>query len=239
MIRNGMLFIFAVLTLQAGAQLSLTTTYTFLKAPVLDDMVRAYNFARPWQENDQPFLSSGYGGSIGYYFQLKRRQSLYLHPIVSYNRFASNAENENTSLSIALHQFSAQADIHFNPRALFHDVAAGPIGTRFFITVSPGFTLWKPALERNEEEVMYDEEERYSPPSYSWFAEVGTGYRSLLLGNSWAVTPFARARYIHSIEIPDFHEYAFGANATQRSTESLNNWQFQVGVEWTFLFRKK
>lgn len=237
--KKGILLLFTLFTLNSLAQLSFTTSYNYLKAPALDDMVRAYNFARPWQENQLPFLTSGYGGSIGYYFQLKRRQSLYLHPFVSYNRFASYAEHESTSLSIVLHQFSAQADIHFNPRALFNDVAAGPIGTRFFITVSPGFTQWNPALERNEEEVMYTEEERYSPPSYSWFVEVGAGYRSLLLGNSWAVTPFIRARYIHSIAIPDFHEYAFGANSAAIATNSRSNWQFQIGTEWTFLFRKK
>lgn len=224
---------------QVSAQLSYSVQYNYLQAKEWDDMVRAYNFNRPWQENAQPFITNGYGGSIGYYFLLKRRQSLYLHPRISFDRFSCKAENDEQLLGIQIDHFQLQADLQFNPKALFHDVSAGPIGTRWFLTFSPGADYFFPRINRNGEKVYVSEDEVYQPKSLTWFVEMGTGFRALYLANRWVITPFFRARYYRKLSIEDFQEEAFGADTGEFDSVSLNNWQFQAGIEWTTIFKKK
>ena len=234
------LALFAICLLgHVSAQLSYSLQYNYLQAKEWDDMVRAYNFNRPWQENAQPFITNGYGGSIGYYFLLKRRQSLYLHPRISFDRFSCKAENDEQLLGIQIDHFQLQTDLHFNPKALFHDVSAGPIGTRWFITVSPGVDYFFPRINRNGEKVYVSEDEVYQPKSLTWFAELGTGFRALYLANRWVITPFFRARYYRKLAIEDFQEEAFGADTGEFDSVSMNNWQFQAGIEWTTIFKKK
>ena len=221
------------------AQLSYSLQYNYLQAKEWDDMVRAYNFNRPWQENPQPFITHGHGGSIGYYFLLKKRQSIYLHPRLSFDRFSCKAENGQQLLGINIDHFQLQADLQFSPKALFHDVSAGPIGTRWFMTFSPGVDYFFPRINRNGEQVYLTEDEIYQPKTLTWFAEIGSGFRALYIANRWVVTPFFRARYYRKLSIEDFQEEAFGADTGEFENESLNNWQFQAGIEWTTIFRKK
>jgi len=223
------------------AQLSLSADYAYLKADEWDEVIRVYNFSRPWQENDLPFLTSGYSARIGWYFPVKKRQSLFIHPEAGWTRWRAYADNAGSQILLRIDAFSIQANINFNPRALFHDVSAGPLGTRWLMQISPGVQLWSGYLEHGGKVWLTDEEtsEEYRPKSVSFFATAGVGYRAWMIAGQWVVTPRIGVRYSPRSDLEDLPEAVIGTNPFGLSSESRHVFVVTGGLEFTWIFPAK
>ncbi len=235
-----LLFLLSVYGLKA--QLSVTAQYSYLDGKQWDDVIRLYNFTRPWLENPQPFITHGWETSLGWYVPLKRRRSFFLHPEAGWSRWKSTAVNGDDELSIRMDMWHFQANFNFNPKAIRHDVSAGPLGTRFFIQLSPGISLWTAVVEKNGEPMVLDKkgDEAYQPKSWSPFLAGAVGYRAWMVGSQLALTPILRCRYYPlGAEMENLPVAIQGANVADLPSLSRPVWTFTGGLEITWIIPRK
>ena len=228
------------LPLCSHSQLSISGDATYLIATEWDDIFRVYDFARPWQEERQPFLTAGWNVRLGWYIPVRRRQSLWLHPEAGWARWRSFSDNPGNTLFVCVDQFSAQVNVNFNPRALLRDVFAGPLGTRWLLQISPGVSLWQGYAERNEEPWLTDAaaEEEWRPQHIAFFASAGIGYRAWMIAG-WAVTPRAGVRWFPSVELDGLAQTVNGTDLFGLSGEARHVWMLTGGLEFTLLFPRR
>ncbi|MCC6601325.1 MAG: hypothetical protein IT223_11735 [Crocinitomicaceae bacterium] len=228
---------FCIITsIKCCGQFSVGADYLHLRSKEWDDLIRTYNFARPWLEEKQPFLTGGISGSLGWYFRLSAKRSAFLKPVFSYGHFGSRSESGKQSLDLSAEYYSFQLDFNFNPRAMFRDVSAGPLGTRLFISLSPGISRWSARLKRNREEYIVRAEETFHPINYNFSISACIGYRAALLAKKWVCTPVVRLNYFPRATLTDIVRAVQGANETGLSDTSKNMMMITAGVECTKIF---
>jgi hypothetical protein len=224
-----------------SAQLAFSGRYTYLNAKDWDDAIRVYNFARPWLNQTQPFLTSGWDISAGWYAPVQRKKSFFIKPEAGWSHWRSTSENPGNNLLILLNSYYAQVNFSFNPRALFQSVSAGPLGTRWFFQMSPGITFWSARVKKNEEDWLWDEEsaEIYKPLGISAFLSGSVGYRAWMVGGQWVVTPHIGIRYFPAATLEDFPEAVQGSNLYGLKSRTLNFISLNAGMEFTWIIPKK
>lgn len=228
---------FLLLSLNAKSQLAVFGGYNYLHAPQWDETMFTYNFARPWQKNELSPLTHGWEVRASWILRWKVIRSLYIQPQIGIRQFTTSAANNKEELFIRLRQYTAQVDINFNPRALFQDVSAGPIGTRFMMYFSPAVHLWRPYSEQAGRTFYMNEDgEDQSPSSWSWSVGLGAGYRSMTLFKNLIVTPKFGVRFSPVAELIDFANAVQGANSTGLQDEAKNLWIAEAGIELAWIF---
>ena len=138
------LFLLLLLSHLAQSQFAVGLQYNYLNATQWDNIIRTYNYARPWQKEPQPFLTSASSASLGWYVRFSRRHSVYMLNAIGFAQFVSKANNSGEEKIIKLRRFDFHADLCFNPKTIFKSISAGPLGARLFLYVSPGITMWQP-----------------------------------------------------------------------------------------------
>lgn len=239
MIRIFLFGVFAGFTIAATAQWSFTATYENLHNAAWDDAVRTYNFARPFQEEPLPFLTSGIALKLGWYKRLSAPKSLFVHPHLSVSRFSVSTTTKEVELFVRLYRLDVQCDLHVSPKTLFGRVNAGPLGTRWFLTVGPLLSVWRPYSETDDRPFYDAEAGEPAPWGLSLGAVAGTGYRALFMNNRWVVTPRIGLRWWHNVEVERFVEAIGGANITSIDAASRNVWVWEAGIETVWLMSRK
>jgi len=236
-----MLFAWLCIAGTAKAQLSASLHDQWLRGKSWDDAVRAYNFSRPWQEDALPFLSHGANAQIGWYFAINKGQSLFIHPEAGYSRWQARTRNAGNELRVRMEAFALDAHVHINPRALFQRVIAGPLGTRWFIRLSPGITLWQAGIEERGAFRLEDElsGRRYRPRSLTPSVGLGTGYRAWLLAGQWVVTPRIGLRYTPRAVLTDFSRTLLGTSVFGIPDRVDHVMQVTLGMEFSWVIPKR
>lgn len=94
----------------------LATGYRYLLAPNWDRMVRTYNVSRPFLDEAQPLLQSGFG--IGYARFFKGDRRIRSGVAIGYDRFTSHAEATGLESRIRLHQLRIAYTARILPKDL-------------------------------------------------------------------------------------------------------------------------
>ncbi|MFA9220379.1 MAG: hypothetical protein ACEQSL_04270, partial [Sediminibacterium sp.] len=128
-------FIFLSLTL--NAQLLFEGGAFYQDTPDISAAVDSFNRRHTYNLISLEHPVRGYSGSIGYSIPLSKRRSLYLAPCATYRTRTSKLYAEDT---VRLDLQEVQVGLQFitGPKAWFSPVAAGPLGTRFFLFVEAG-----------------------------------------------------------------------------------------------------
>lgn len=87
-------------------------SYQYLNAKQLDLAIQAYNFSRPFLENDQPLLIHGIGADFGFQFKNNKRHQHGLGVI--YSQFGSEAENNSYTNRIKFQLLGLDYIFHFS-----------------------------------------------------------------------------------------------------------------------------
>lgn len=235
--KNGIVIFLLFLCLQNTAQIAVYGGYNYLRAPQWDEAMFTYNFARPWQEDQINPLTHGWEVRASWIFRWKVIKSLYVQPQIGIRQFTSSATNSKEELFVRARQYTAQFDVNFNPRALFQNVSAGPLGTRFMMYFSPALHLWQPYSEQGGRAFYTDDDgEEYSPITWSWSLGLGAGYRAMTLYKNLIVTPKFGFRFAPVAELIDFANAVQGANTTGLEDEAKNLFIFEAGIELAWIF---
>jgi hypothetical protein len=132
-----------------------------------------------------------------------------------------------------------RVDLNFSLKGIFGNVSAGPLGTRWYLYISPALSIWQvqafnagQAYVPNE---LSDERKVNLAPS----AAIGTGYRALILAKKIAVTPKFGYRWYPTLHIDHMAETVLGTNVTglRNAAKSVSVWE--SGVEFTWIFARK
>jgi hypothetical protein len=226
----------AVISVNAQAQWSARLGYNYLFAPDWDESFYNYNFARPWNKKELSPLIHGYEARMGWIFRWKAIKSLYVHPQLGMHQFTSRSANNGEDMFVRLRNYSLQCDVNFNPRALFKNVSAGPLGTRFHMYISPALHLWDPHV--NKGEVIYSDqyEKRSEDLSMSFSVGAGMGYRALLIAKKFIVTPQVGVRYAPNVTLKEFPNAIQGGNETNLFQKAQVVWLWETGIEVVWIF---
>lgn len=238
--RSLMVF-FLIVSWTASAQLSVSLHDTWMRAAQWDEAVRAYNFSRPWQEKQLPFLSHGLQIQLGWYFPVNTSQSLFIHPEAGIARWQAQTKNPGNELKLRVETITLDAHVHFHPKALFNRVEAGPLGTRWFVRISPGITLWQGRIESRGESRLWDEEsgEEYRPRALTPSVGIGSGYRAWMIAGQWVLTPRMGVRYTPRVVLDDFVRMLTGTSIFGIPDRADHVLQVMAGLEFTWVIPKK
>lgn len=218
------------------SQLSLHLGHNYLRAQEWDNVMHYYNYARPWQDDELKPLSHGYDIRAGWIFRWKAIKSLYVHPQIGIRQFSTSANNNREELFVRLRQYSIQCDVNFNPRALFHNVSAGPLGTRWFMFFSPSVQVWRPYVEQAEQAFYTEGDEEISPTNWSWSAALGVGYRAVMISKQFILSPKFGLRYTPKAELDDLVFAVQGGNPGALASIQRNLILIETGLEFVWIF---
>lgn len=218
-----------------NAQPALTVGYNYLHNKKLDLIYQTYNTSRQWQSDPLVPLTYGLSGSFGWNVLLQKRVQLHVMPSVSYSRFSTAAENNSLKYVSTLHLAGFQTEFRFNPRALIKGVYnSGPLGPRFFMTLTPGYQVNLPILRKDNLRVEESEGEPYGKISGSFNVSLGSGWNAFVIGR-FVMTPKISATWIQTMKLDDFSENLIGSNVFGLRDEFDNVFIFQAALQATFL----
>jgi hypothetical protein len=233
------LLLFVSIAQMAQSQIALGLHYDYLNAPQWDNIIRTYNYARPWQKEPQPFLTSGASTSLGWYVRFSRRHSVYMLNALGFAQFTSRANNSGEEKVIKLRRYDFHADLCFNPKSIFKSISAGPLGARLFLYVSPGVTMWQPQTKLAGVEYVSFTQTHYKPNSFAVNAGFGFGYRMIVLKDLLVMSFKAGARFHPNANLPYFANAVQGANVTGLTNTATNFWTYEAGLEFTYLLKRR
>jgi len=225
---------FIFLSLTSAAQLLFQGGAFYQETPDISASVDSFNARHPYNLISLDHPVRGYSGSIGYSFALSKKRSLYLAPHASYRSRSSKLFAEDT---VRLDLQEVQLGVQFitGPKAWFSPVAAGPLGTRFFLFVEVGVNASQMTVHFTDSAATSQNNIQSIAP----YAQTGIGYRALVFGKHLVVTPRAsftgyytqRFRYAAKILNNDEVYLKFPKSPLTQA--------YYVGVEFAWIFNKK
>ncbi len=230
---------FAVLILicsiDTNAQLTFSAGYAYLYNKDLDKVFQLYNTSRPWQTNALKPLTNGAEVSLGYNACLIKKRQLHVVPQLSYGYFMTTAMNDNFRLATGIHRGDVSAQFRFHPKALIKGIHnAGPLGPRWFMTLTPGYSLiW--SFVRRDGEALQNDDEVYRPKSMVFSASAGIGHHLVMLKERVIITPEISATWFPYIELDDYAESINGHNLVGLTNTFENVFFFQAKLRFTFI----
>lgn len=223
----------------AQAQLSASFGYAHLYAPEWDNAFYAYNFARPWNKKELSPLIHGYEGSLGWIVKWKAIKSLYIQPKIGFSHYTSSANNNGERMKVRLNIYSTNFSINFNPRAFFRNVSAGPLGTRFFLFLNPGFHLLDPHGEKGDFTYSSKFEKKSDDFSYAFSLGLGAGYRTLMIAKKFIVTPIIGGKFMPNVSNKNLPYIVNGGDQLSLQQKAKMVWIWDASVEITWIFPRK
>jgi hypothetical protein len=221
------------------AQLSFTAQHNYLNAAEFDQMVRDYNLAHAWQEDKLPLLTHGIALQVGWMKRISAVKSVYLHPIAQVSQYTVNAKNEGGNYQIRLREADVRVDLNFSLKGIFGNVSTGPLGTRWYLYISPALSIWQAQSFNAGEVYTPNELNNKRRINLAPSAAIGTGYRALMLAGKIAVTPKFGFRWYPLLHIDHMAETVQGANVSGLKNEAKNVSVWESGIEFTWIFPRK
>ena len=226
--------IFIFLSFTLNAQLLFQGGGFYQDTPDISAAVDSFNARHNYNLISLEHPVRGYSGSVGYNIALSKKRSLYLAPHATYRTRTSKLFAEDT---VRLDLQEVQIGLQFitGPKAWFSPVAAGPLGTRFFISLEGGVNASRMSVQLIDSAVTSNK----SIQSIAPYFQAGIGYRALVFGKHLVVTPRAsftgyytqRFRYAAKILNNDEVYLKFPKSPLTQA--------YYVGVEFAWIFNKK
>ncbi len=154
---------------------------------------------------------------------------------LGYQRFGAVAENFNEKNSVGFHRMAISLSFRFHPRALFKGIqTCGPLGPRWFLTLTPEYSLFMPFVRTNGNLLMLDEDMPYRPITSSFALSFGTGYHAMTI-KRFVITPEVSATWFPRIELDDFAEAVNGHNITSLQNDVKSVFHLNAGLRITWV----
>lgn len=221
--------LFAAATVHAQTGITAVAAYRYLNAPNWDNIIRTYNFMRPWNTKLQPLLTHGWEIGGGY---RKTFGKLVGEGRLTYAHCGSRAVNGTERFKIAINAFDLHAGIQVHPLPLI-DSRNEDNGRGLFVEIDPTLSLLLPSVRENGKQVELLDEKGYHPLSVAFLAGVSAGYDFLYKLNT-LISPFARVQWYPSAQLRDFASAVNGSYFTDLSNKS-SAVIFSAGVHITLL----
>lgn len=206
----------------ACAQPCITPTYAYLQSKDIDKILQTYNFSRPWQEEKLVPLTNGYGASFGWNWRIQESRQIHILPEIGYLQFASMATHSNRKFRVGFEQMNIGTSFRMHPKSIFKPLqTAGPLGTRWYISVGATYSFTHPFARINGEKVFWEEDLPYREWSSGFNFSFGTGYHTLQVGRC-VLTAEISANWFPKLDLPDFSEIVNGHNLTDLKNEAHN-----------------
>lgn len=232
------IFLLFCCTISAGivqAQLSVSAGYSYLHNKDLDKIVQLYNTSRAWRDNKLYPLTHTAELSVGWNWQLMEKRQLHLLPQLGYGYTQSIMRNSSERLSTGFHRADILLQFRFHPKALIKGVqVAGPLGTRWFMTLAPGFSFIQPFV-RSDRKSLENDDEKYRPRTSAFFTNAGVGYHLVMLNNKVIMTPEIGVQWYPKMEIENYASALNGHNITNLQNNFENVFLFQAKLRFTFI----
>jgi hypothetical protein len=232
---KGFLFaLFLFLSFHAHTQLLFEGGAFYQDTPDISAAVDSFNARHATNLISLEHPVRGYSASIGYSIPLSSRSSLYLAPHATYRTRTSQLQAEDT---VHLNLQEVQIGLQFisGPKAWFNPVAAGPLGTRFFLFLEGGVNASRMSVKLTNSATSIEKNIQSLAP----YVQAGMGYRALVFGKHIVVTPRAsftgyytqRFRYAAKILNNDEVYLKFPKSPLTQA--------YYVGIEFAWIFNKK
>ncbi len=237
--RMGVVMLVLLLLGNIGrAQLSFSVAYTHLRQPELDQVFQLYNTSRPWHTQALKPLTHGVELTGGWNFCLHKRRQLHLLPQLVYNYSMTTALNNNQRIITGIQRLDGALAFRFHPKALIKGVhQSGPLGPRWFITITPGYSWLWPFIRVNGE-ALQEDDGAYHPRSFVFNCGVGIGYHALMLKETLIFTPEILATWVPYFELKDYVQSINGHNVLAMNNTFDNGVVFQLRLRITILKKK-
>ncbi|MFN0031790.1 MAG: hypothetical protein ACKVOR_06500 [Flavobacteriales bacterium] len=217
-----------------NAQPTLELKYAYLHSPQFDLVFQTFNTARPWHEHKLIPLTHGYGANVGWNFKLSTFRQLHAIPQLAYIRFGTLAENGLQSNEAGFHAITISTSFRYHPRALLKGIqTCGPLGPRWFLTTTPGFSSFLPFARMDDEPWHTNEDETYRPISTAFNLSMGTGYHVSTIWK-FILTAEVSSTWYPSFRLHDFAEAVNGHNITSLNNEIQNLFLFNASLRITY-----
>jgi len=225
-------FIFLSLTL--NAQLLFQGGAFYQESPDINSAIDIYNSRHLNNSTVLEHPIRGYSGSVGYCVPLNKKRSLYLAPQAAYRTRKSELLAED-SLRLDLQEIQFGLQLITGPKAWFSPVAAGPLGTRFFLFVEAGMNASRMTVQFTDSSKISSSNIQSIAP----YVQTGLGYRALVFGKHLVITPRA--------SFTGYYTQRFRTAATIINKDelflklpaSLMTQSYSVGLEFAWIFKKK
>jgi len=234
-IKNILAFCFVAISAEANAQLTVSAGYSYLFNRDMDKVFQLYNTSRQWQNKFLKPLTNGIEATVGYNVCLIKERQLHVVPQLGYGYSMTTVKNNDFRLTTGIHRYDLSAQFRFHPRALITGVHnTGPLGPRWFMTLTPGYSLIWPFVRMNGD-VLENDEEVYRPKSFVFFASAGIGHHLVMLKERVIITPELCASWYPDVELDNYAESINGHNLLRYKNTFENVFFFQAKLRFTFI----
>ena len=222
------------ISFQLQAQLLFEGGAFYQDTPDISAAVDSFNARHGYNSISLEHPVRGYSGSIGYCIALNKKRSLYLAPHATYRTRTSKLFAEDT---VRLDVQEVQIGLQFisGPKAWFSPVAAGPLGTRFFIFVEGGVNASLLNVQLTDSAATLQKNNQSIAP----YVQAGIGYRALVFGKHLVVTPRASFTGYYTQRFRDAAKILNNDEVYLKFPKSPLTQAYYVGVEFAWIFNKK
>lgn len=216
-------------------QLNFSAGYSYLHNSELDRVIQLFNTSREWKEGTLYPLTHTAEVAVGWNVCLSTKRQLHILPILGYGRTATTLGKGEDKLSTGIHRGDIGVQFRFHPKAILYGVSdSGPLGTRWFMTMSPSYSmLW--AFVRRDGTLIQLDEKPYSPRTSSFSFSMGVGHHLMMLNDRIIITPEISAMYFPDISIERYTEAVNGHNILGMKNTFDDVFFFQARLRFTFL----
>ena len=222
------------ISFQLRAQLLFEGGAFYQDTPDISAAVDSFNARHAYNLISLDHPVRGYSGSIGYSIPLNKRRSLYLAPHATYRTRTSKLFAEDT---VRLDLQEVQVGLQFitGPKAWFSPVAAGPLGTRFFLFVEAGVNASRMNVQLTDSAATIQKNNQSIAP----YAQFGLGYRALVFGKHLVITPRASFTGYYTQRFKYAAKILNNDEVYLKFPRSPLTQAYYVGVEFAWIFNKK
>ena len=226
--------IFVLLSFNLQAQLLFQGGAFYQESPDINSAIDIYNSRHLNNSTVLEHPIRGYSGSLGYCIPLNKKRSLYLAPHATYRTRTSELLAED-SLRLDLQEIQFGLQFITGPKAWFSPVAAGPIGTRFFLFVEAGMNASRMTVQFTDSTKISSSNIQSIAP----YVQAGLGYRALVFGKHLVITPRASFTGYYTQRFRDAAKILNKDEVYLKFPKSPLTQAYYVGVEFAWIFNKK
>lgn len=187
------------LLLNGQNYLNLYVGHSYNMAKEWHRTVEAFNYARPWLNEELSSLRNGLSTGVGFTGIL--RKALFISPELQYNRFSTAADNSSFSTAVKLHWFRGQLNFDIYPREFKLDTV--PFRVRPFVRIGGGASALLPRIRFNDSLATVNDQ-LYDPYVWTYHFTGGIGCR-FSLNSSIDLMPVLLFNYHPFIVLEDFN----------------------------------
>ena len=221
-------------TFQLNAQLLFQGGAFYQESPDINSAIDSYNARHAYNLATLEHPVRGYSGSIGYSLPLNKNRSMYLAPNASYRTRSCNISAIDT-LQLNLQEIQFGLQFITGPKGWFSRVAAGPLGTRFFLFLEGGMNASRMTIQFTDS----SKNSSSTIQSIAPYVQAGLGYRLLVFGKHIVVTP--------RLSFTGYYTQRFRTAASainkdevyQKLPNSPFTRAYYAGLEFAWIFNKK